>query len=108
VDVGNHEAFGRLREYLFTPSKENWSGLIALLENWPKDSRQSALDYAKPHLDGWSDDLKQCPIMGVWELLAKPPDSPIFQFSSVLTFDNQKIGADGVCDGRRQHCYPCL
>ncbi|MEL6181115.1 MAG: hypothetical protein AAFS10_19320, partial [Myxococcota bacterium] len=43
------------------PSPTAWRDLVALLDAWPTDAIQIAIDYASPHLEAWPTTVRFCP-----------------------------------------------
>ena len=85
--AGFFEDYSVLRKYLLTPNEENWQWLLLLFENWPEASRKMAVDYAKPHLDDWPDELRCYPRLSPRVLCNKKSCWHVHQLAVTLVYE---------------------
>ena len=82
--IENEEIQAKLDSYLLEPNHYNWQQILAILDKLEQEDLQSALNYLKPHIGKWPNELKTYPEKD-WMLISQwTPDNFVFQICASL------------------------
>jgi len=86
--MSTSQAIEALRDLLASPTVKGWRAICQLLADLPDASEALtlALDYVDTHADTWKPDLRPCPAIWAYQLLAGV-DQPRLRVVRVLDYD---------------------
>lgn len=84
--------WAELRALLAVPSKDNWDALLSLARSCEETEWDAFLAYALPHLEAWSDDLRQATKV----VLSDEEGMRLLPLIKVLNLSRAFLGDDGL------------